>query len=156
MKFRWLGTIGLASVLALTACGGGDSEGGSGSGGEGGSGGGEATMLEVEGTNDLKFQPATLQTAAGQEFTVQLNNPSSVAHNWVLVQPGQEQAVASAAGGDGDVDEDTEGVIAAGDVVQGGGEEDVRVDALEAGEYTYICTVPGHYAAGMQGTLTVE
>jgi uncharacterized cupredoxin-like copper-binding protein len=27
---------------------------------------------------------------------------------------------------------------------------------LKAGTYTYYCSVPGHRAAGMQGTLTVQ
>ena len=155
MKFRWMGTIGLASALALTACGGGG-------GGEtaspspaGGEGGGEGQTLEVEGTDTLRFEPDTLQVAADQPFTVVLNNPSSQPHNFVLVEPGQEQAVATAAGSDGDIDEDAEGVINAGDVVQAGGDEDIDFEGLSAGEYTYICTVPGHFAAGMVGTLTV-
>jgi uncharacterized cupredoxin-like copper-binding protein len=27
---------------------------------------------------------------------------------------------------------------------------------LKPGAYVYICNVPGHYAAGMRGTLTVK
>ncbi|MBA2763698.1 MAG: c-type cytochrome [Thermoleophilaceae bacterium] len=43
----------------------------------------------------------------------------------------------------------------AGDVVGTGGESTISVD-LDAGEYEYICTVPGHAEGGMIGTLAVE
>jgi plastocyanin len=47
------------------------------------------------------------------------------------------------------------GVNAKGKVVQNGGTSMVNV-TLKAGKYTYYCTVPGHRAAGMTGTLTVK
>lgn len=47
------------------------------------------------------------------------------------------------------------GVSAAGKVVQGGGVSTISV-TLKAGTYTYYCTVPGHRAGGMEGTLTVK
>jgi azurin len=40
-----------------------------------------------------------------------------------------------------------------------GGGETVKVvfkAPTEAGEYTFICTFPGHYMAGMKGTLVVK
>ena len=41
------------------------------------------------------------------------------------------------------------------DQLYGGDTVDLTV-SLPAGTYTYFCTIPGHRAAGMVGTLTVE
>ena len=47
------------------------------------------------------------------------------------------------------------GVDEKGETVSGGGTSTIDVD-LQAGEYTFFCTVDGHRAAGMEGTLTVK
>jgi uncharacterized cupredoxin-like copper-binding protein len=39
--------------------------------------------------------------------------------------------------------------------LQAGQSATLRVTFLKAGKYPYICTVPGHVALGMKGTLTV-
>jgi mono/diheme cytochrome c family protein len=43
---------------------------------------------------------------------------------------------------------------ATGKQVKGGGTSTIKVD-LKPGKYTFLCTVPGHAAAGMKGTLTI-
>jgi mono/diheme cytochrome c family protein len=48
------------------------------------------------------------------------------------------------------------GVQAKGEVVGKGGTSEFTVDDLPAGTYQYYCTLPGHRAAGMEGTLTVK
>jgi plastocyanin len=40
--------------------------------------------------------------------------------------------------------------------VSPGGKSDTGTVTLQPGEYTYYCTIPGHRAQGMQGTLTVS
>ena len=47
------------------------------------------------------------------------------------------------------------GVSEAGPVVNNGGVSTINVN-VQAGEYQFFCTVPGHRAAGMEGTLTVK
>jgi uncharacterized cupredoxin-like copper-binding protein len=47
------------------------------------------------------------------------------------------------------------GVDKDGKVVQAGGTSTVSA-TLKPGKYTFYCPVPGHRAAGMQGTLTVQ
>jgi len=50
---------------------------------------------------------------------------------------------------------DGNGVDEVGDVVANGGTSTVEVD-LDAGEYAFYCSVPGHREGGMEGVLTVE
>jgi plastocyanin len=47
------------------------------------------------------------------------------------------------------------GVSEEGEVVNSGGVSTVSAD-LQPGEYTFLCTVPGHAEGGMEGILTVK
>jgi plastocyanin len=53
-----------------------------------------------------------------------------------------------------DISLEGNGVDENGEVVTNGGVSTVSVD-LDAGEYTFYCSVTGHRQAGMEGTLTV-
>ena len=154
---RLLSGIGLVAALALTACGGGGGQTGtpaaSPAGGNGG--GGAALDVQADPSGNFRFQQETLQATAEQPFTVNFNNPTSVEHNWVLVQPGQADAVANATIPTNGAIDGVSGVIAGHNPITNASET-VQVDALQAGEYPYICTVPGHYQAGMRGTLTIR
>ena len=56
---------------------------------------------------------------------------------------------------DHDIAIEGNGVNEAGPVVKNGGVSKIDVD-LKAGDYQFFCTVTGHRAAGMEGTLTVK
>lgn len=86
--------------------------------------------VEVE-AGDLYFEPESLAATAGEiEFT--LTNTGAVEHDIVIEEAG-----------------DTEVVLAeAGDTATGSIE-------LEAGTYTYYCSIPGHRTT-MEGTLEVS
>jgi plastocyanin len=98
----------------------------------GGGGGGETTLENPADPRELRFSKSTLEAPAGT-VTLVMENPSALEHN-IAVRG--------------------EGVDEQGEVVGQGAESTVTVE-LEPGEYEFYCSVPGHEAGGMKGTLTV-
>lgn len=156
MKFTmrsWIAGVALASALVLAACGGG--------GAAGGGGGAAAASLNVSTPGEgLSFAPASL-TAAPGDIKVTFKNGSSVQkHNWILVKGGDaavtavDQAAIAAGDAKGYVPDDPN-IIAKTKLLDGGASESIAFKA-DAGEYIFICTFPGHLAAGMKGTLSVK
>jgi plastocyanin len=132
------------SVLALVAagCGGDDDEGGAEStpaptetqeAGGGGGGGGSSVSVAADPSGQLAYEPTSLSAQAG-EVTIEFTNESSVPHDVVVERDGEDL---------GETEQITESTAT------------TSVE-LQAGEYTYYCSVPGHREAGMEGTLTVE
>jgi plastocyanin len=114
-------------VLALSACGGGDGNGD----GEP-AGGGTTLELAADPGGGFSFDKKTLEAPAGT-ITIHLTNDASVPHDVAIEGNG--------------VDEKSD-TVTSGDV-------SLTVE-LEAGEYTFYCSVPGHREGGMEGTLTVS
>jgi plastocyanin len=81
----------------------------------------------------LAFDKTELSAKAGK-VTIDFNNPSPIPHNVVIEENGKELA---------------------GFEPVAEGQEEVSAE-LEAGTYTFYCSVPGHREAGMEGTLTVK
>jgi azurin len=122
------------------------------------------TIDTAAGAEDFQYATDTLSAAAGSKVTLTLNNKTDpdeeVGHNWVLVQPGQEESVlasASAAGDDNDwLDKSDPSIIAATGLIEGDDSDDVTFDAPPPGSYPFLCTFPEHFAGGMKGTLTIQ
>lgn len=106
-------------------------------GGESASGGAPAGGGGLEISADpggaLAFDVSELTAEAGT-VTITMANPSSLPHNVAIKG---------------------NGVDVKGEVVGTGGTSTVTAE-LAAGTYTFYCSVPGHEAGGMTGTLTVE
>lgn len=117
----------LSAVVALSAAACGTSDDGGADDDAGG-----ATTVAVTGTDALAFEPETLTATAGT-ITVELTAEEEVQHTFVVEEAGDTEVAAAAAG------ETATGTI-----------------DLEAGSYTFYCSVPGHRDAGMEGELTVS
>lgn len=97
------------------------------------SGPGGKLALEAAADGSLEFDTTELTSAPG-EVTITLDNPAPVPHNVAIEQSGQ--------------------ILAQSDTIAEGTAAVTK--PLGPGEYTFLCTIPGHAEAGMTGTLTVE
>lgn len=89
--------------------------------------------IDADPTGQLKFLASSASASSGK-VALRMRNMSSVPHDIAI------------SGG---------GVNQIGPVVSSGGVSTVSA-SLKPGKYTFYCSVPGHRAAGMAGTLTVK
>jgi plastocyanin len=92
-----------------------------------------ALQIDADPTGQLKFL-ASSATATPGKVTLRMLNKSSVPHDIAIRGAGVSQV---------------------GPVVQNGGTSTVTT-TLKPGTYTFYCSVDGHEAAGMKGTITVK
>jgi plastocyanin len=100
---------------------------------EGAGGAGGTIRVTADPGGQLAYEQKSLTAKPGRN-TIEFSNPASVPHDVKIEQDGNDI---------GGTDEVTDGDATA-------------TVPLEAGEYTFYCSVPGHRQAGMEGTLTVE
>lgn len=81
----------------------------------------------------LAFDKTSLTSKPGK-VTIDFNNPSALEHDVAIEQNGKQIAVSE---------------------TLAKGKTSVSAD-LAPGTYTYLCTIPGHAEAGMEGTLVVK
>jgi plastocyanin len=142
--------VAIALALGISACGGSSGSSSSASSSAaasppatsstaaaGSSSGSASASLSIaaDPSGALKFTKSTLTAKAGT-VTISFTNSSPLAHN-LTVQQG------------------TSGAVVGATPTFMGGTKTLTLK-LKAGTYTFYCSVPGHRAAGMQGTLTVQ
>jgi len=123
-----------AFVLAISACGGGGSSSSTtpATTGGGGGGGGSTVKISADPSGALKYEQTDVSATAGS-ITIDFTNMSSLPHDVTI----------EGNGASGATDQITDSTTS------------TTVD-LEPGTYTFFCSVDGHRAAGMEGTLTVK
>jgi uncharacterized cupredoxin-like copper-binding protein len=115
-----------------------------------------ATATQVAGQRttismtDFAFKPEALAARAGK-LRVTAKNDGTAEHELILIRTSRAPNALRTAGGR------AAEAGAVGEIP----EQPPRKSAshtfvLKPGAYVYICNVPGHYASGMRGTLTVE
>lgn len=119
----------LALSLVLAACGGS-------------SGNTISTTM-----TEFKFTPNTWTVSAGQQVTLNLTNSGTVEHSWVLMSKPVTGSFSNA---------DKANIIFSKTVPAGQSASATFTAPSTAGSYQVLCDVPGHFEAGMSGTLTVK
>ncbi len=130
----------LVMGLLLAACGGGDGDSDD-------MAAPEPVSLTFAGLDEFRYDPESASVASGAPVTVTFNNQGALEHDWMLVADGTDLAALTAE--DALMPEAHSGVLPAGQ------SNTFTFTAPAAGTYQIVCTVPGHAAAGMVGTLTV-
>jgi azurin len=133
--------------------------------GNAGQAGPRAVPIEVG--DNMKFSPTTITAKPGEQLRVVVKDVGqmakvAMAHNFVLLKKGANpkdfvdksanardtEFIASAV---------KDQVLANTRLVGPGETAEVSFTApRQAGDYTFLCSFPGHYALGMKGVLTVK
>jgi uncharacterized cupredoxin-like copper-binding protein len=106
---------------------------------------------------DYSFTPSDPTVKAGK-LTITAPNDGQILHELVVLKTDQDAASLPQKGAE--VDEDgleAKGVENKGEITDVAPGQSKSTDFnLQPGHYVMICNVPGHYAQGMYGTLTVN
>jgi azurin len=128
---------------------------------------GAARTVEITGGDDMKFNVTTINAKRGETIRIVLKSIGTLpkiamAHNVVVLKANADQikfAQAGMAARDTDfIAPELKGQVVAATKLAGPGETvevTFKVPAA-AGNYPYVCTFPGHFAAGMKGQLVVK
>jgi uncharacterized cupredoxin-like copper-binding protein len=138
LKTRWLALMLVGSVT-LAACGGaGQAE----------------TAMRVE-AKEFTFSPANLEVTAGQPVKLTLRNTGTLEHDFSVAELPMEGEAEVSGGMDHDMDDATaEPELHVATAAKGSAT--LEFTPTKPGTYEFWCTVPGHKAAGMTGTLVVK
>ncbi len=145
----------LSFAMMLAACGGDDTssdDSGDTTSGDPAPASFTVTMHDIYygDTNDNATNPPSWTASAGARAQIEAINSGGLEHNWAIMKAGATipETINDKADVQSDILYDI-GNVAAGESLTG------RFDVPEAGEYTIICTVAGHYPS-MQGKLYVN
>lgn len=108
-------------------------------------------VISVAMVDPFRFEPATITVQAGETIEFQLENVSVIPHDFTLGdEMAQAHHEAEMASGDMHHDRDANAIM-----VEPGRSGTLTYTFGAAGELLIGCHVPGHYDAGMRGTVEI-
>jgi len=152
MSVRW---FGVAVVAAVVTCAGLASAAPDG------------RLVDITGNDQMKFNVTSITAKPGELLHVRLKSVGTLpkiamAHNFVLLAKGTDAAAftnaSATASATGYIPAQFKAKVLASTALIGPGETvEVTFKAPAApGQYTYLCSFPGHFVAGMKGVLIVK
>lgn len=128
---------------------------------------GAARTVEIASSDDMKYSVTTIPAKPGETLRIRLTSKGTLpkiamAHNVVVLKAGAKQldfvnAAATARDTDYIPAAMKDQVIAATTMAGPGETVEVTFKVPSApGSYPYVCTFPGHFAAGMKGTIVAK
>jgi azurin len=128
---------------------------------------GGARTVQLTGSETMKYDVTEITAKPGEKLHVVLKAVGTMpkiamGHNFVLLKAGVapleiSNAAFNARATDFIPQDMKDKIIAFTPVAAGGETVEVTFTApTKPGKYDYLCTFPGHFAAGMKGTLTVK
>ncbi len=127
----------------------------------------DAVVIHLKGLNNMTYDRPNITVKPGQKVTIKLTNttqfePWQMSHNFVLLKQTVDikkfiQACIKYAHNDYIAPGYEDQIIAHTAMAAGGETVEVTFIAPKRpSKYMFVCTFPGHFLAGMKGTLTVE
>jgi azurin len=123
-------------------------------------------VIDITGNDEMKFSLSEITAKPGELITVRLKNVGTLpkiamGHNFVTLKASADPvAFTNAAATARDTDfipaAKKDDIIAHTSLTGPGETAEVTFKAPAAGTYPYLCSFPGHYAAGMRGKLIVK
>ncbi len=83
-------------------------------------------------TPGMEYDPDSISMSEGEDLEVTIDNTDNQLHTFTIDELGIDLEV------------------------DAGESDSVTIEAPDAGEYDFYCTVPGHRESGQEGVLTVE
>ena len=111
-------------------------------------------VIEITANDDFTFFPSGATVAQGETVTFRVTNDGKIPHDFVLgdaqMQDEHEEEMAEMAGDDMAMHDEPNAFV-----LEPGETKEMTWHMTEDGDILFGCHQPGHYAAGMKGTVVV-
>lgn len=109
-------------------------------------------VIEIDANDDMSFGPSDLAVSVGETVTFRVFNMGVIPHDFTIGdEEMQDDHELEMSGGDMHEAEDPNAIL-----VQPGETREITWTFTEPASLLIGCHVPGHWAAGMRGTLTID